>query len=333
MSGKPVAVITGGAGFIGSVIAARIEADDSHDIVICDWFGHEAKWRNVAKRCIADWVPPESLFDFLTAKGGAVDAIIHMGAISSTTETDVDLIMSTNFVLSKKLWAWSAQHGKRFIYASSAATYGSGAEGFDDESSLTGLARLQPLNAYGWSKHLFDQFVLNEVQSSRSMPRQWVGLKFFNVYGPNEYHKGSMKSVVAQIYPKAVAGEAVHLFKSHHPDYQHGGQMRDFVYVKDCADVVAWLLSRPDTNGLFNLGTGTARTFGDLARAVFAALNRAPNIKFVDTPKELRKQYQYFTEASMHRLRSAGYTAAFHSLEDGIRDYVQSHLNLDDPYL
>jgi ADP-L-glycero-D-manno-heptose 6-epimerase len=255
-----------------------------------------------------------------------------MGAISSTTEPDTDLIFKTNYKLSRQLWTWCSDHRARFIYASSAATYGDGRAGFDDDESVEALARLRPLNAYGWSKHLFDRFVAREVARGGATPKQWAGLKFFNVYGPNEYHKGTMKSVIAQIYPKASAGEAVTLFKSHNPQYADGGQMRDFVYVKDCVDVVAWLLENANVRGLYNLGTGKARTFLDLTRAVFAALNRRPLLNFVDTPEDIRPKYQYYTQARMERLRTAGYTTAFTPLEDGVSDYVQRYLSGADPY-
>jgi ADP-L-glycero-D-manno-heptose 6-epimerase len=262
----------------------------------------------------------------------SVEIIIHMGAITSTTERNVDLILQNNFVLSRHLWRWAAEHAKRFIYASSAATYGDGSAGFGDDESPAALARLKPLNPYGWSKHLFDQFVAREVARARRAPRQWAGLKFFNVYGPNEYHKGAMKSVVAQIFPKAAGGEAVRLFRSHNPAYEDGGQMRDFVPVDDCAAVIEWLVQTPTVSGLFNMGTGKARSFADLANAVFAALNRRPRIEYVDTPEELRPRYQYFTRADMTKLRRAGYRRAFTELEVGVADYVQRFLAADDPY-
>jgi ADP-L-glycero-D-manno-heptose 6-epimerase len=324
-------LVTGGAGFIGSNIAAML-AEGGRDVTICDRFGTDQKWRNVAKIDIGDVIPPELLSHWVAQQKGNIDAIVHMGAISSTTETDVDLIIRENYRLSRALWEFAAREGVPLIYASSAATYGDGSAGFDDDGSPDGLAKLRPLNPYGWSKHLFDRFVAREVESGAQLPPQWVGLKFFNVYGPNENHKGSMKSVVAQIYPRAAAGEAVTLFRSHNPKFSDGGQMRDFIYVRDCADVVAWLIDNTETSGLFNLGTGKARTFLDLARAVFAAMNRKPEIAYADTPIEIRDKYQYFTEAKMERLRTAGYERAFTSLEDGVSDYVQRYLSAADPY-
>jgi ADP-L-glycero-D-manno-heptose 6-epimerase len=255
-----------------------------------------------------------------------------MGAISSTTEADVDLIVQVNFRLSLALWRWCARHTRRFIYASSAATYGGGEQGFDDDASPAALARLRPLNPYGWSKHLFDQWVARELSEAAPRPPQWAGLKFFNVYGPNEYHKGSMRSVVALKYPLASSARPVTLFRSHRPDVPDGGQKRDFVYVRDCVAVVLWLLDRPDVNGLFNLGTGHARSFADLARALFSALQQPPRIEYLDTPPAILAHYQYFTEARMERLREAGYTQPFTSLEDGVRDYVERYLSQSDPY-
>ena len=255
-----------------------------------------------------------------------------MGAISSTTEPDVDLIMEVNFRLSKLLWCWCAVHGKRLIYASSAATYGAGEHGFDDDGSLEALAKFRPLNAYGWSKHLFDRWVARELAKGAASPPQWVGLKFFNVYGPNEYHKGGMQSVVAQKYPLALTGEPITLFRSYRPDVPDGGQKRDFVYVRDCVDVALWLLDHPGVNGLFNLGTGQARSFDDLARAVFAALKRPADVRYIDMPEVIRPNYQYFTQASMERLRQAGYTRPFTSLAEGVGDYVGRYLSQADRY-
>lgn len=326
-------LVTGGAGFIGSNIVGRLAEDPAIDVVVCDRLRGAAsgKWRNIAKSPIADFVAPEDLFDWLAKRGGDVELVIHMGAVSSTTEPDADKIVQSNFVLSRDLWTWCAEHGRRLIYASSAATYGDGTLGFDGKDDIGSLKALRPLNAYGWSKALFDIYAVREAARGRS-PLQWVGLKFFNVYGPNEDHKDGMKSVVAQIWPKVAAGEGVKLFKSHHPDYEDGGQLRDFVYVRDVADIVGWLADNPQVNGVFNLGSGQARTFKDLAGATFRAIGREPDIAYVDMPEVLRGKYQYFTEADMSRLRAAGYTAPMTSLEDGVDDYVAGFLNTDDPY-
>jgi ADP-L-glycero-D-manno-heptose 6-epimerase len=256
-----------------------------------------------------------------------------MGAISATTETNADLIVANNFNLSLALFAWCTRNQVPIIYASSAATYGDGSEGFEDANNTAALSLLRPLNAYGWSKHLFDRRVLRKVAEGKPMPPQWAGLKFFNVYGPNEYHKGSQQSVVAQIYPHAEAGAPAHLFRSHHPDYADGGQKRDFIWVGDVVDVIMWLLEHPKVTGLFNVGTGQARTFLDLASAVYRAVGKEPYIKFVDTPQKIRDNYQYFTEATMDRLRSAGYDKPFTSLEEGVTAYVSRFLAAKDRYL
>jgi ADP-L-glycero-D-manno-heptose 6-epimerase len=324
-------LVTGGAGFIGSNITAAL-AERGMAVAVCDRFRRGDKWRNLAKALVRDVVAPEALGAWLDSHTAELEAIVHMGAISSTTEPDVDLIMETNFQLSMQLWRWCSRNAKRFIYASSAATYGAGEHGFDDDASPDALARLRPLNAYGWSKHLFDRWVMRELAAGAPRPPQWVGLKFFNVYGPNEYHKGGMQSVVAQKYPVAAAGEPLTLFQSHRPDVPDGGQKRDFVYVADCVHVTAWLLEKPAVNGLFNLGTGNARSFEELARALFAALGRPAEIEYIPTPEVIRPNYQYFTEASMERLRKAGYTRPFTSLADGVREYVERYLSQPDRY-
>lgn len=324
-------LVTGGAGFIGSNLVAALR-DRGMPVVVSDRLRSGEKWRNLARHELVDLVSPEKLLDWLEARGESLEAIIHMGAISSTTERDADLILDTNFHLSQDLWRFCARHGKPFIYASSAATYGDGSSGFDDDSSEEALAALRPLNAYGWSKHLFDRWVLRAVRDEDPAPPQWVGLKFFNVYGPNEYHKGSMRSVVAQKYPLASTGKPVTLFRSHHSDYADGQQRRDFVYVDDCVHVVSWLLDRPTVSGLFNFGTGEDRSFFDLARGLFAALGIEPDIEYIDMPASIRDRYQYFTRARMDRLRAAGYERDFTPLEKGIEAYVQEFLAQDDPY-
>ncbi|HEU0118866.1 MAG TPA: ADP-glyceromanno-heptose 6-epimerase [Alphaproteobacteria bacterium] len=325
-------IVTGGAGFIGSNLVAALDARGER-VVVCDWLGTEDKWRNIAKRDLESVVAPEKLMEFLEHHGSDVEAVFHMGAISATTEKDVDLIIETNFRLSRRLWKWCKDTNIQFIYASSAATYGDGTAGFKDDESIESLSRLEPLNPYGWSKHLFDRWVARQKARAAGGPSQCVGLKFFNVYGPNEYHKGSMRSVVEQVYPFAARGEAFQLFKSHNPDYEDGGQLRDFVWVGDCVKVMLWLFEHPKINGLFNLGTGKARSFADLATAVYRAADKAPLIRYRDMPEELRGKYQYFTEADMGKLRSVGYTAPFTSLEDGVKLYVQDYLAKADKYV
>lgn len=327
-------IVTGGTGFIGSNLVAGLEEAGHKDIVICDTLGMEDKWRNIAKRELRDIVNPERLFDYLETHKDAIDVIFHMGAISSTTEQDVDLIVETNVVLTRRLWKWCGKHKKRFIYASSAATYGDGEAGFVDVDDTKGLSKLSPLNAYGWSKHVFDRRVARVMESGEEkVPAQWAGLKFFNVYGPNEYHKDDQMSVICKLYPQVVAGATAKLFKSHNPDYEDGGQLRDFVYVKDCVNVMLWLLENKKVSGLFNVGTGTARSFKDLAQATFDAANKEPKINYIDMPETLREKYQYFTEANMNKLRTAGYDQPFTELEDGVRDYVQNYMSQEDKYL
>ncbi len=325
-------VVTGGAGFIGSNIVAALAADREAEIVVADWLGTDDRWRNLAKHDLADMVEPDELIGYLERHADQVEAVIHMGANSSTTEPDVDLLMDRNFRFSMTLWSWCTRRQARLIYASSAATYGDGGAGFADGHERETLARYRPMNPYGWSKHLFDRRVGQMVESNAPRPPQWAGLKFFNVYGPNEYHKGDMRSVIVKIYPEIAAGRPVRLFKSHRPDYADGGQLRDFVCVDDCVEVVRWLLDRPEVSGLFNLWTGQARSFADLAAATFAAAGGETEIEYFDMPEEIRERYQYFTEADMTRLRAAGYDRPFSTLEDGVRRYVQDYLATDDPY-
>lgn len=330
---RRIIVVTGGAGFIGSNIVARLCAEDRRDIVVCDRLEDAGlgKWKNLAKHSIADFWQPEELFEQLERHAESVEAVVHMGAISSTTEPDSDLILRTNFTLSRDLWDWAALRDARLIYASSAATYGDGEEGFEDDDSLEALSALRPLNAYGYSKMLFDQYAARQSDRGQS-PSQWAGLKFFNVYGPNEQHKGAMKSVVAQIWPKVQSGEPVTLFRSHNPAYADGGQMRDFVFVEDVVDMVEWLLDTPAVSGVFNAGSGQARSFLDLAHATFAAAGKSPRIEYVDTPESIRDKYQYFTEARMERVRAAGFGGQATPLEEGVRRYVQDFLASADPY-
>jgi len=326
-------MVTGGAGFIGSNIVGTLCDEGDYDVAVCDLLGASAcgKWRNLAKHPIADFVAPEDLFGWLEGHAPELAAVVHMGAISSTTEPNADLILHTNFTLSRELWDWCTGEGVKFVYASSAATYGDGSLGFDDVDDLQALARLRPLNPYGWSKALFDLSARRKADDGRAPP-SWAGLKFFNVYGPNEYHKGAMKSVVAQLWPKVMDGEGVTLFRSHHPDFADGGQLRDFVYVKDAANVAAWSIHQEGLGGLFNLGTGRARSFKDLAEAVYVAAGRSASISYVDTPEAIRAQYQYFTEARMDRLRRAGYRLPFTDLEAGVAEYVRDYLSQPDPY-
>jgi ADP-L-glycero-D-manno-heptose 6-epimerase len=312
---------------------ARLCESGAWDVVVCDRLetADLAKWKNIAKHPIADLWAPEELFEQLERHAERIEAVVHMGAISSTTEPDADLILRTNFSLSRDIWDWCALRDVRMIYASSAATYGDGEIGFEDRDDPESLNALRPLNAYGYSKYLFDQYAVRQADRGEA-PRQWAGLKFFNVYGPNEGHKGGMKSVVAQIWPKVQAGETVSLFKSHNPNYPDGGQLRDFVYVDDVVNIIDWLLQTPDVSGVFNAGSGQARSFADLARATFAAAGKEPSIAYIDMPEVIRDRYQYFTEASMERIRAVGFNGQSTPLEEGVRRYVQEFLSKPDPY-
>jgi ADP-L-glycero-D-manno-heptose 6-epimerase len=322
-------LITGGAGFIGSnLVGALAQRDES--VVVCDWMGQDERWRNLARHEIADLVTPEELPRWLADKRDRIRAVLHLGAISSTTETNIDLIVQRNIRASLDLLQWCSGAGVPFIYASSAATYGDGSAGFDDDGSAQALARLRPLNAYGWSKHVVDRRIARLHARGEALPPQWVGLKFFNVYGPNEYHKGPMQSLVARCYPAACTGGPIRLFRSYDAGYVDGGQMRDFVYVEDCIAVILWLLENPSVCGLFNVGTGVARSWLDLATAIFAACRRERTVEFIDMPATMVDKYQYFTQARMERLRSAGYTRSFVSLEAGVSEYIQKFLATED---
>jgi ADP-L-glycero-D-manno-heptose 6-epimerase len=322
-------LVTGGAGFIGSNLIAGLNEVGRTDIVVNDALGNTGKWRNLGKRQVADVVPPGELSEWLD--GRKLDAVVHLGAISDTTTTDGDLVLATNFRLSLRLLDWCTATRTPFLYASSAATYGAGTEGFDDEWSPAALQRLRPMNLYGFSKHLFDLAVVDRFAKRAKLPPQWVGLKFFNVFGPNEYHKGEMTSLIGKRFEDAKAGKPVHLFKSHRHGIGDGEQKRDFIYVDDAVAIMRWLLDTPAVSGIFNVGTGKARSFRDLIAAMFRALGHAPNIEYVDMPPTIRDQYQYFTQAKVENLCKAGYNADFTSLEEGVNRYV-TFLNQPDRY-
>ena len=322
-------MVTGGAGFIGSVLHASLFRREV-EVVVVDRLGSEGKWRNLARHPPARLIPPEALDDFL-ASHPPLEAIIHLGAVSETTATDGDLAWATNVELPLRLWRWCAARRVRLIYASSAATYGDGSAGFED--GLDGLDRLRPLNLYGWTKHAFDRLVAHIIGQGGPAPPQWAGLKFFNVFGPNEYHKGPMISVVKIKHDEVAAGAPASLFRSDREEVADGAQRRDFIWVGDVVDVLLWLLDTPSVSGLFNLGTGTPRTYLDLAHAVCDAAGMARRVQFIDMPTQLRGQYQSFTEARMERLRATGYPGQFTTLEEGVRRYVQDHLANADPYL
>ncbi|MDR3423439.1 MAG: ADP-glyceromanno-heptose 6-epimerase [Xanthobacteraceae bacterium] len=323
-------LVTGGAGFIGSNVLASLNEAGRTDIAVNDILGSDGKWHNLSHRQLAEFVPPADLMRWL--EGRKLEAVVHLGAISSTTATDGDLVMETNVRLSLRLFDWCAATRTPFIYASSAATYGDGAAGFSDDWSSGALKALKPLNLYGWSKHTFDLAVVERVARKDKLPPQWAGLKFFNVFGPNEYHKGEMMSLVAKRFGDAKAGEPIRLFKSHRAGIGDGEQKRDFIYVDDAVAVVRWLMETPSVSGIFNVGTGEARSFRDLMTAMFAALGREPKIEYIDMPAAIRDSYQYFTQAETANLRRAGFNADFTSLEDGVRQYVTGYLNRADRY-
>lgn len=322
-------IVTGGAGFIGSAFVWKLNSEGINDILIVDNLGETEKWKNLVNRSYADYVHKEDFRhmldeDILSADN--IEAVVHLGACSSTTERDADYLMENNFHYTCDLAQWALSHDIRFVYASSAATYGNGSQGFDDD--LDGIDRLRPINMYGYSKQLFDQWAIR-----RGLIDRMAGVKFFNVFGPNEYHKGDMTSVVFKSFRQIMDTGRVRLFKSHSPDYTDGGQKRDFVYVKDCVDVLWAFVRHPEINGIFNLGTGRARTWNDLVEAVFSAMNLPLQIDYIDMPESLRGQYQYFTEARMEKLQAAGLGADFHTLEEAVADYVKNHLQADNPYL
>ena len=324
-------IITGASGFIGSNLIADLNERGRTDLVLVDDLGQQGKWKNIAKRRFLDIIDHRDIERHLAGLE-KVDAVFHLGADSSTTATDGDAILALNLRASMMWWKWCVQKAVPLIYASSAATYGDGGLGFNDSQALSQLELLRPLNLYGWSKHQFDKWAI-ERASQHDAPPQWVGLKFFNVYGPNEYHKGDMRSLVAKNTAIIAKGdEPVKLFKSHNPAYTDGGQLRDFIYVKDCCQVMHWLFENRQVNGIFNLGTGQARSFKDLMLAVGKSLNKEVRIEYVDMPQSIRPNYQYFTEAKMSALRSAGFTQNFQTIEQGVSDYVTKHLTQTDPF-
>jgi ADP-L-glycero-D-manno-heptose 6-epimerase len=323
-------LVTGGAGFIGSNLLAALTRR-GRETVVADWLGTGGKWRNLAKHPPSRVIPPAELDGFLASRP-PLEMVFHMGAVSETTATDGDVTWATNVELSRRIWEWCAEHQVRLVYASSAATYGDGAGGFNDDPSLAALEKLQPLNLYGWTKAAFDILVARSIAAQQARPPQWAGLKFFNVYGPNEYHKGRMISVIKVKYDEIAAGGPVRLFKSDQPGLNHGAQARDFIWVGDVVDVMLWLFDKPAVSGLFNVGTGRARTYLDMAHAVCDAAGRPRNVEFIDMPSNLRGQYQSFTQASMDRLRTAGYAGQFTTLEEGVRRYVQHYLMMADRY-
>ncbi len=314
-------IVTGGAGFIGSAIVAGLNSRGIDDVVIVDILGSDEKWKNLRRLRFADYVEADDFLEMLTA--GKIDwpieVIFHMGACSDTTERDASYMIRNNYDFSKILANRAVQDGIRFIYASSAATYGDGSQGFSDDEAE--LDKLQPLNIYGYSKQMFDLWARRA-----GLLKRIVGLKYFNVFGPNEYHKGEMRSFVVKAFEQINAAGKVRLFKSHRPDYADGEQKRDFLYIKDAVDMTLFFLDNRKIAGIFNIGTGQARTWNDLAKATFAAMNKEPHIDYIPMPENLRDRYQYFTQADITKLRTAGYKKEPTSLEDAIKNYVQNYL-------
>ena len=314
-------IVTGGAGFIGSCVVRTLNDARINDIVIVDDIASSEKWKNIRNKKFLKYIHKSEFLAELP-KLENVTAIIHMGACSSTTEKDFDYLYTNNFEFTKSLWNYCAEKQISFIYASSAATYGDGSRGFDDKANID---ELLPLNGYGYSKQLFDQWVKHQA---KIFPAQHVGLKFFNVYGPNEYYKGSMASMIFHGFNQLMTDGEIRLFKSYKNEYPDGGQLRDFVYVKDICSVIMWLLDNHEVSGLFNVGTGRAQSFQELAEAVIRnSAHRGGGIRFIDMPEHLKGKYQYYTQADMTKLRDAGYTKEFMPLEEGVKDYVCEYLS------
>ena len=321
-------IVTGGAGFIGSAFVWKLNKEGIEDILIVDQLGSDDKWKNLINLRFVNYMHKDDFGEMIynDTVNFDVEAIIHMGACSSTTERNADYLWENNYVYTGNMAEWAIERNIRFIYASSAATYGDGSLGFSDDHDK--IKALKPINMYGYSKQVFDLRVLRH-----SWEDKIAGIKFFNVFGPNEYHKGDMTSVIFKAFHQINETGKVKLFKSYLPKYPDGGQMRDFVYVKDCIDVMWWLFKNPDVSGIFNLGTGKARTWNDLIRSVFDAMKLRTNIEYIEMPESLRNQYQYFTEAEMKKLESTGCPVKFSSLEDSVRDYVVNYLQQTDPHL
>ena len=318
-------VVTGGAGFIGSALVAQLNRRNTNDILIVDQLGTDSKWKNLRKLRYADYMESDDFLEMVLSGDMPfeVEAVFHLGACSSTTEPDCKYLIKNNFEYSKNIATWAVDADIRFIYASSAATYGDGTKGFSDDHET--IDSLVPLNMYGYSKQLFDQWAMNT-----GLLEQIVGLKYFNVFGPNEYHKADMRSFILKSYQQIEDTGKVRLFKSYLPQYDHGQQQRDFLYVKDAVDMTLYFLDHPYLNGIYNIGTGSAHSWNQLVHAVFAAMGRKAEIEYIDMPDSIRGQYQYFTQADMTKLRTSGYTKPATPIEAAVLDYVHNYLIADD---
>ncbi len=325
MEKNKVILLTGAAGFIGSYLLGYLNKQGYKNIIIVDDFSEEDKWFNFDSKDFIAKVEREELFDWLKREEPEIDFVFHLGARTDTTEFDYTIHEKLNVEYSKNIWNYCTDRNIPLVYASSAATYGSGELGYKDDHEL--VKKLQPLNPYGVSKNEFDKWVLQQTEGhTASHPPFWAGLKFFNVYGPNEYHKGRMASVIFHSFNQIKSTGKVKLFRSHRPDFKDGQELRDFIYVEDVAKVCYWLMEHTITSGLYNLGTGKARTFEDLVKATFAGIGKEPAIEYIDIPEDIRDKYQYFTEADMNKLRNAGYKDSFYTLEEGVGDYVKKFL-------
>lgn len=314
-------IVTGATGFIGSNLLVEMEKRGFNDIIAVDWFGNSEKWKNIETLFSTRFIFPEQLDDILKCYEKRIEAIIHLGGISSTIETNADLIVKNNNQLSIKLYEFCKSLNISFIYASSAATYGNGSKGFSDNDDIEYLKKLKPQNLYGWSKCYIDRFIAQDLSKNKNTT-QVVGLKFFNVYGPNEYHKKGQTSVMYKFYKELRDTHKIKLFKSYHTAYRDGEQQRDFVYVDDCVDVILWMLAHSSVKGLFNVGTGQARTFIDIANIINSHFDNIADIEFIEMPLALQRHYQYHTCADISKLRMVGYKNTFHTIEEGINKYI-----------
>ncbi|MCQ2914810.1 MAG: ADP-glyceromanno-heptose 6-epimerase [Alphaproteobacteria bacterium] len=325
-------VIIGGAGFLGSNLAAGIEKAGLGEISVVDNFETDERWRNIAKRNLRSIVAPRDLFEYLNSHNEQIDAIIHINYTGVTKEASVDDLIEERIILTWKLWCWCSENRVPYIYDSTSGVYGDGSQGFKDDDSLEALLKLQPLNPAAWTKLMIDRKIATNIAEGKKAPPQWIGFRCFNLYGPNEYHTTNHRSVVPGIYQAAKSGKLFPLFKSENPDYKDGEQLRDFIWVDDCVDIIIYFLQHPEISGIFNIGTGEARTYKDVLTCVYNAIGEKPELDFIDMPKDLRTHYQYYTKADVTKLRQVGYDKPFTSLEEGVSKYVHDYLEKTDMY-